>query len=199
MLGDDVDDGVLWELVAAGSRDDLRLAAAAVVAVYPDFVWFSVRFWSETLFSFLLLATLWGLTRRREPPTTHSALLGGALLGLAVGMVWGRSPAMVDWTRVRAVCIESDDWGLCGFLPDTTALVGLDREDLSPGEFPEVYWGSTLEDSTVLSRLCEVLERHPGRDGLPAVMQASSSLVRPPRYCSIFHAHSRSRVASDIM
>jgi hypothetical protein len=105
-------------------------------------------------------------------------LLGGVLLlGLAIGMVWGRNPAGVDWARVRAVCIESDDWGLCGFLPDSTALVGLDRAELAPGEFPEVYWGSTLEDSLMLARLCEVLTRHRGRDGLPAVLQANYILA----------------------
>lgn len=102
---------------------------------------------------------------------------GVLLLGLAIGMVWGRSPAAVDWARARAICIESDDWGLCGFLPDTTALVGLSREKLDPGEFPEVYWRSTLEDSTVLAQLCEVLAGSAGRDGLPAVMQANYILA----------------------
>src|SRR6056300_658039 len=98
---------------------------------------------------------------------------GVLLLGLAVGMVWGRSPAAVDWAGVRALCIESDDWGLCGFLPDTGAVSGLNREHLAPGEFPEVYWHSTLEDSTVVAELCAVLAGHRGRDGLPAVMQAN--------------------------
>ncbi len=94
-----------------------------------------------------------------------------ALLLLAVGMVWGRSPAGTDWQRVRAVCIESDDWGLCGFVPDSTALVALDRGALAPGRLPEIYWLSTLEDSTAVAALCGVLSGHRGRDGLTAIMQ----------------------------
>ncbi len=113
------------------------------------------------------------MTRRWSTWLTTGILL----LGLAVGMVWGRSPAAVDWGRARAICIESDDWGLCGFLPDSTALAGLVPDELSPGEFPEVYWRSTLEDSTVLAQLCAVLASHPGRDGMPAVMQANYILA----------------------
>ncbi|MEZ4389321.1 MAG: hypothetical protein R3D98_17375 [Candidatus Krumholzibacteriia bacterium] len=103
------------------------------------------------------------------------AWLGLALvvLGLAVGLVWGRAPALVEWARARAVCIESDDWGLCGFLPDSAAITALDRDHLAPGHFPEVYWHSTLEDSAAVSRLCAVLAAHVGRDGLPAVLQAN--------------------------
>ncbi|MBD3221794.1 hypothetical protein GF314_11190 [bacterium] len=91
--------------------------------------------------------------------------------GLAVGMVWGRSPALVEWERARAVCIQSDDWGLCGFLPDSSAIVALDREALAPGPFPEVYWHSTLEDSAAVASLAGILATHHGRDGLPAVLQ----------------------------
>ncbi len=94
-----------------------------------------------------------------------------ALLLLAVGMVWGRSPAGVDWQRVRAVCIESDDWGLCGFVPDSAALGVLDRDVLAPGRLPEIYWHSTLEDSAAVAALCDVLAGHRGRDGLSALMQ----------------------------
>lgn len=92
-------------------------------------------------------------------------------LGLGIGMVWGRSPALVEWDRVRVICIESDDWGLCGFLPDSAAIPALDREGLAPGHFPPVYWHSTLEDSADVVRLCEVLASSRGRDGLPAVLQ----------------------------
>ncbi len=98
-------------------------------------------------------------------------VLGLVALGLAVGLIWGRGPGLVEWGRARAVCIESDDWGLCGFLPDSLAIAALDREGLAPGQFPAVYWHSTLEDSTAVARLCAVLAAHTGRDGLPAVLQ----------------------------
>ena len=94
-------------------------------------------------------------------------------LGVVSGLVWGRSRAQVDWQRARVVCIQSDDWGLCGFLPDSTALVGLDRQALSPGDFPEVYWNSTLEDSAMVADLVAVLAEHRGRDRLPVVFQAN--------------------------
>jgi 4-amino-4-deoxy-L-arabinose transferase-like glycosyltransferase len=59
------------------------LLAAGVTALYPDLVWYSTHFWSETLFVALLW---WGLerllsasARDRLPP----ALASGVLLGLA--------------------------------------------------------------------------------------------------------------------
>jgi len=77
----------------------------------------------------------------------------------------------VDWRSLRAVALESDDWGLAGFVPSAGVWDGLRREDLSPGAFPEVYWNSTLEDSATVAELAAVLASHRGRDGLPAVLQ----------------------------
>ena len=57
------------------------LLAAAVVAFYPDFVWFSVHFWSETLFVVLLW---WALERVLWSDATSSA--GAAAAG---GFLWG--------------------------------------------------------------------------------------------------------------
>lgn len=94
-------------------------------------------------------------------------------LGLGVGLVWGRAPALVEWQRTRAVCLQSDDWGLCGFLPDSRAIEVLDRQALAPGPFPDVYWHSTLEDSAAVASLCAVLSASRGRDGLPTILQAN--------------------------
>jgi hypothetical protein len=77
----------------------------------------------------------------------------------------------VDWRGLRAVALESDDWGLAGFVPSARVWEGLRREDLSPGRFPEVYWNSTLEDSAMVADLAALLASHRGRDGLPAVLQ----------------------------
>jgi hypothetical protein len=98
--------------------------------------------------------------------------LAAALIGLA-GMAFflGGPKQAVDWSRLRAVAIESDDWGLPGFAPSLGAWAGLDRQKLAPGAFPEVYWGSTLEDSSMVAALCRILADHPGRDGLGAVFQ----------------------------
>jgi hypothetical protein len=99
--------------------------------------------------------------------------VGIAAVGvLAAAALLAAGPAsVVDWRRVRAVALESDDWGLAGFVPDTGAWHGLRREDLSPGRFPEVYWNSTLEDSATVADLASLLASHRGRDGLPALLQ----------------------------
>jgi hypothetical protein len=63
------------------------LVTAAVVAVYPELVWFAAHFWSETLFLTLLF---WGLERttaaddaRDGPARTVAAFAAGLILGFA--------------------------------------------------------------------------------------------------------------------
>ena len=57
------------------------LWAAAVTALYPELVWFSVHFWSETLFMVLLW---WGIERLLAADT--SGRLGVAV---SAGLLWG--------------------------------------------------------------------------------------------------------------
>lgn len=99
-------------------------------------------------------------------------LLGVAACGLAAGsFLMGGPRSVVDWQSLSAVVIESDDWGLAGFVPDADAWRGLDRDQLATGSFPAVYWLSTLEDSSMVAELNTVLSGHLGRDGHPAVLQ----------------------------
>ncbi len=95
--------------------------------------------------------------------------LGALCGGLVLATLAPRS--VVDWRAVRAIGLESDDWGLAGFVPRADSWQGLDREALKPGRFPPVYWGSTLEDAAVVERMTSVLAAHVGRDGVPAVFQ----------------------------
>lgn len=95
---------------------------------------------------------------------TLLALLGAAFLT-------ARPAASVQWSRLRVVAFESDDWGLQGFIPSADAWDGIDRAALAPGRFPDVYWGSTLEDSAGVARLCGLMADQIGRDGLAAVFQ----------------------------
>ncbi len=67
--------------LAFGARTGL--AAAAVVAFYPDLVWFSAHFWSETLF---ILFLWWGIERVLAADATGSR--GAAA---AAGVAWGLS------------------------------------------------------------------------------------------------------------
>jgi len=99
-------------------------------------------------------------------------LLGVAAFGLAAAsFLMGGPRSVVDWRSLRAVVIESDDWGLAGFVPEADAWRGLDRDQLDTGSFPEVYWLSTLEDSSMVAELNTVLSGHLGRDGHSAVLQ----------------------------
>lgn len=95
--------------------------------------------------------------------------LGGGIFVL--GFVLGQSPSLVSWSHLKPIVIESDDWGLAGFSPSADAWNGIDRQDLAPGRFPEVYWNSTLEDSSTVARMASIMARYTGRDGLPAVFQ----------------------------
>jgi hypothetical protein len=96
------------------------------------------------------------------------------ILGAALVAAWlaGTQRSTVDWRRARAVVFESDDWGLCGFVPDREALKGLDRERLA-GRLIESYWETTLEDSTTVAVLSRLLASHRGTDGLPPALQAN--------------------------
>jgi 4-amino-4-deoxy-L-arabinose transferase-like glycosyltransferase len=60
------------------------LWAAAVAALYPEIVWFSVHFWSETVFMVLLW---WGMERLLAADTSDGpgrAVAAGALWGIAI-------------------------------------------------------------------------------------------------------------------
>jgi 4-amino-4-deoxy-L-arabinose transferase-like glycosyltransferase len=57
------------------------LWAAAVAAFYPEIVWFSVHFWSETLFMVLLW---WGIERLLAADTSE-----GPGRAVAAGVLWG--------------------------------------------------------------------------------------------------------------
>jgi hypothetical protein len=57
------------------------LAAGAVAALYPDLVWFSTRFWSETLFVVLLW---WAIERTLAADVDGSARTAGV-----AGLLWG--------------------------------------------------------------------------------------------------------------
>jgi 4-amino-4-deoxy-L-arabinose transferase-like glycosyltransferase len=65
--------------LALGAR--VGLGAAAVVAFYPDFVWFSVHFWSEMPF---VLFLWWGIER-----VLHADSIGSKRTAAMAGVFWG--------------------------------------------------------------------------------------------------------------
>ncbi|HJS56564.1 MAG TPA: glycosyltransferase family 39 protein [Vicinamibacteria bacterium] len=64
---------------AMGER--AAVAAGVIAAVYPDLVWFSAHFWSETLFLVLLW---WGFERLLAAQRS-----GARAAALAAGLLWG--------------------------------------------------------------------------------------------------------------
>lgn len=98
-------------------------------------------------------------------------LLLVALAVLAGAFLFGGPRGAVDWRDLRAVVLQSDDWGLAGFVPHAQAWDGLDRDALGPGRFPEVYWNSTLEDAAMVSELSTILGSVQDADGLPGLFQ----------------------------
>jgi 4-amino-4-deoxy-L-arabinose transferase-like glycosyltransferase len=74
-----------------GFGESVGLLAAALVALYPDLVWFTSHFWAETLFTTLLWWALERYAALLDPETSRSgrgrlglAIVAGLLLGLAI-------------------------------------------------------------------------------------------------------------------
>jgi hypothetical protein len=115
---------------------------------------------------------------RTMKPGLFKVSIAVLLVGMFLtGLVLGSHRSLVDWQRLRAVCISSDDWGFAGFLPDSSAIDDQDRGVLAPRGIMDVYWHSTLEDSAMTAALYSILARHRGRDGLPTVMQPNYILA----------------------
>jgi hypothetical protein len=84
-----------------------------------------------------------------------------------------------DWARLRAVVIESDDWGLCAWVPDDAAWQALARTPAFRGRTGHVYGRSTLERAEDVHALAALLGAVRGGDGEPPVLQANTILACP--------------------
>ncbi len=84
-----------------------------------------------------------------------------------------------DWARLRAVVLESDDWGLCAWSADDEAwraLSGTPAFRSAPGR---AYGRSTLESAADVRALRETLLAFRGADGAPPVWQANTIMAVP--------------------
>lgn len=106
-------------------------------------------------------------------PRIFKALCGlGLVLTTVLILVLTSEPSsLVLWGNQRALVLESDDWGLAGFIPHGDIWVGRHKEDIVPGHFPEVYWGTTLEDSAMVAGVCQIMSSFLDQDGLSGVFQ----------------------------
>ncbi|MCK6524650.1 hypothetical protein L6R49_24855 [Myxococcota bacterium] len=122
--------------------------AAALIALSPTLIFFSVRLWSESLYLTVLLGALWALTRARAVVDGRGlapALVAGLLLGIAVlsrGVAQYLLPLFVLgllWGRARAGA------------PQVVALVVAAALTVAPySAWATARWGSfTLSDRTL--------------------------------------------------
>lgn len=85
----------------------------------------------------------------------------------------------LDWVRLKAVVLESDDWGLCAWAPDREAWTALADTPAFRSRAGRRYGGSTLESTADVKALADLLLDHRGGDGLPPVWQANTVMANP--------------------
>ena len=83
----------------------------------------------------------------------------------------------VDWRRLKAVVIESDDWGLCAWSPDDAAARALAGTPVWSTPAGTRYGRSTLESAADVRSLVVVLAGVRGADGEPPVLQANTVMA----------------------
>ncbi len=85
----------------------------------------------------------------------------------------------MDWRRLRAVVLESDDWGLCAWVPDDQAHRALAVLPAFRSPAGLRYGRSTLESAAEVSALAGTLAEWRGGDGFPPVLQANTIVANP--------------------
>ncbi|MGI8424060.1 MAG: hypothetical protein ACR2L6_07940, partial [Gemmatimonadaceae bacterium] len=85
----------------------------------------------------------------------------------------------LDWHRLKAVVLESDDWGLCAWSADEQALRVLADTPMYRTPTGRRYSGSTLESAADVKSLAATLSEFRGGDGFPPVWQANMIVAAP--------------------
>jgi hypothetical protein len=85
----------------------------------------------------------------------------------------------LDWHRLRAVVLESDDWGLCAWVPDDRAHRALALLPAFRSAAGLRYGRSTLESAADVTELARALGEVRGGDGFPPVWQANTIVANP--------------------
>jgi len=85
----------------------------------------------------------------------------------------------LDWRRLHAVVLESDDWGLCAWSPDEQAHRVLADTPVFRSPTGLRYGTSTLESADDVRLLVESLSVFRGSDGFPPVWQANTVMAAP--------------------
>jgi len=85
----------------------------------------------------------------------------------------------LDWRRLRAVVLESDDWGLCAWSPDEQALRALADTPAFRTPAGRRYGGSTLEHAADVDAVSAMLGGLRGADGFAPCLQANTIMAAP--------------------
>ena len=85
----------------------------------------------------------------------------------------------LDWKRMKAVVLESDDWGLCAWAPDLQAYRVLSDMPVFRSPAGRRYGGSTLERAADVRRIAGVLLEFRGGDGIAPILQANTVMAAP--------------------
>ena len=85
----------------------------------------------------------------------------------------------LDWHRLRAVVLESDDWGLCAWVPDDRAHRALAHQPAFRTAAGLRYGRSTLESAGDVGALAAELLEWRGGDGFPPVWQTNTVVANP--------------------
>lgn len=85
----------------------------------------------------------------------------------------------LDWHRLKAVVLESDDWGLCAWVADEQAHRVLAGEPAFRTPAGQRYGRSTLESADDVRQLAALLLDFRGGDGMPPVWQANTIVAAP--------------------
>ncbi|HYM82194.1 MAG TPA: hypothetical protein VEY91_12395 [Candidatus Limnocylindria bacterium] len=85
----------------------------------------------------------------------------------------------LDWRRLKAVVLESDDWGFCAWAPDEQAFRVLADTPSWRGPAGRIYGRSTLESAQDVDRIANALLEFRGGDGLPPIWQANTIVAAP--------------------
>jgi hypothetical protein len=83
------------------------------------------------------------------------------------------------WRRLKAVVLESDDWGLCAWSPDEQAYRVLTDTPAFRSPAGRIYGRSTLESAADVQQLVRTLLEFRGADGFPPVWQANTVMAAP--------------------
>src|ERR1044072_3931413 len=85
----------------------------------------------------------------------------------------------LDWRRLKAVVLESDDWGLCAWSADEQALRVLADTPAFRTPAGRRYAGSTLESAQDVRALADTLAEFRGGDGFHPVWQGNNGVAAP--------------------